>query len=171
MAKPISISLLLALSALALFVAGCGGSDDEATGSAGGETSIESGPPSKAEFTKEMEAVCTKSKATRYREAEAYRRKHEKELEAYEPIPREERIIRAIVLPSVLKEAKDLAALEPPAGEEKKIEVMIAEIEAGVKKAKKNPYSISLEVPSEYPFRKLGLKMRAYGNIACRNIA
>lgn len=174
MLKPTSIFPALLLAAFALFVAGCGGGDEGTTGSVGNDTSLaksQEGAPSKAEFIKQAEAVCDKSNATRFNEAAKYRNRHKKELDALSPIASEEKIIRAIVLPSVQKEAEDLGALVPPKGDEKTIETIVAEVEKGVKKAKKNPYSISLEVPSEYPFRKVGIRIRSYGINACRNIA
>jgi hypothetical protein len=173
MPKPISIFPALAFIVLALFIAGCGGGDDEATGSASdGTTSAESsGPPSKAEFTKQAEDLCYQAKRDRYFEARKYRRVHKEELEELSPIPSEEKIILAVELPSILKEAKELEALGAPKGDERKIEAIVTEIETGVEKAKKNPYSISLEVPSEYPFRKLNGLIRAYPLAACRNIA
>ena len=170
MSKQISIFPVLVLLVLALLVTGCGGGDDEATGSGNGD-SASAGPPTKAEFTKQAEEICDNSKDTRFREAEKYRRVHAKELNSMEPIPREEKIIRAVVLPSVQEETKELAALEPPKGDEKKIEAIIIQLEVGLKKAQKNPYGISLEVPSEYPFRKAGLLIRAYGLVDCRNPA
>src|SRR5262245_24661498 len=105
MSRQISTISALALVALALFVVGCGGSDDDdGSSSSGGDTSLaksEESPPTKAEFIKEAEAICDKSNDTRFNEAVKYRKEFEKELEAMEPIPREEKIISAVVLPSV----------------------------------------------------------------------
>jgi hypothetical protein len=159
MLKSITIFVALALAAAAL-VAGCGGSD-EATASK---------PPTKAEFMKKAESVCAKAKATRFNEGAAYRKDHEKELNALEPIPAEEKIIRAIVLPSVTKQAEELKAIGAPKRQEKKIAAIVAAIEAGVKGAEKNPYAIELEVPAENPFKKADALIRTYGFQVCRNV-
>jgi hypothetical protein len=173
MFKSISIFPALVLAALALFVVGCGGSDDT-TSSKGDDSTLaksENDPLSKAEFTKQAEDVCYQSKRSRYFEARKYQRRHREELKALSPIAAYEKEIVAVVLPSIMKEAQELTALGAPKGDEKKIEAIVTGIEAGVKKAEKNPYSVSLEVPSEYPFRKVGYLIRAYGLVDCRNVA
>jgi hypothetical protein len=171
MTKSISFFLALALAAAA-FVAGCGSSDDTTTSTSTSSTASASvdAPRNKAEYIKQADAICEKSKETRYEEARAYRSEHLKELNAMEPIPAEEKILRAIVLPAILKEAKELRAIEVPRGEEKKIEEILSEMEAGANAAKKNPYAIELEVPTENPLRKVDLLIRAYGFDGCRNV-
>ena len=174
MSKPLSIFPALALAALVLFVAGCGGGDDEATGSGNGNDSTlaeSDAPSSKAEFTKTAEDICYQSKRDRYYAARKYRQQHKKELEAMAPRPEYEKLIVAVILPGVMEEARELAALDPPKGDEKKIEAIIKGIEDGVKEARKDPYSVSLEEPLEYPFRKVGFLIRNYGLVDCRNVA
>jgi hypothetical protein len=174
MIKSISIFSALALAAFALFVAGCGSDDDEATGSANSDTALaksESGPPSKAEFTTKAEAVCKKSRDRRFREAVAYTRAHRKELNALAPIPAEERLITVVELPAILREAEELDALEAPKGDERMIEAIVTGIEAGVKEAKEDPYvNTSLEDPSKYAFADVGELIRSYGLVDCRNV-
>jgi len=168
-----SISTLLALAfAVAALAAGCGSSDDTTTSTASSSTASASVDPprTKAEYIEQADAICGKSKEDRYEEARAYRSEHLKELNAMEPIPAEEKILRAVVLPAILKEAKELRALEVPPGEEKKIETILSAMEAGANAAKKNPYAIELEVPTENPLRKVDLLIRAYGFNTCRNV-
>lgn len=175
MPKSTSTFPVLFLVALALVITGCGGGSDDETSSAGGDTSLAKSnnevAPDKAEFVKQAEAICNKSNTERFNEAVKYRKKYAKELDTMSPIPREEKIISAVVLPSVQKEAEELGELVPPKGDEKKIAEIVSLVEKGVKEAEKDPYSISFEVPSEYPFREAGLKIRAYGINDCRNIA
>jgi hypothetical protein len=166
--------LALAFAALALAVIGCGKDEGAATGSAINKPApgkIEEGPPSKAEFTKQAEAVCRKARDRQRREAVAYSREHRKELAKLKPIPAEEKIILATVLPAIQREAEELRALDIPKGDEKKIEAITTGIERGVKRARKDPYdSISFEDPSKYAFRRVGLQIRAYGLNDCRNV-
>jgi hypothetical protein len=169
MSKSLTIFLVL-LTALALLIAGCGGSDDETSGG-NGSTVAADAPPTKAEFSKAAEEVCDKARDRRYNKAVKYREDHAKELKAMEPIAAEEKIVVDVVLPAILEEAEELDALPVPKGDEKKIEAIIAGMEKGVKVAEKKPSRAWLEVPSEYAFRNVGLKIRAYGLVDCRNVA
>lgn len=168
MSKPISIFPILALAALALLIVGCGGGD-EATGSANGGASSVSGPPTKAEFIKQAEAICEKARKDRYAEVENYWRAHRSELEPLDPTAREEEVDRAITIPGVLKEAREVGALPMPTGDAKTIAAFVAGIEVGVKKARAHPYSISHEIGSVYPFTKANDLIRSYGITDCEN--
>ncbi len=70
-----------------------------------------------------------------------------------------------------MKIAKELKELEPPKGEEKKVGALIVELESGVKKARKNPYGIELEVGYENPLDEYIEVARDYGFNDCRNPA
>jgi hypothetical protein len=174
MTKSTYILLALAMAIGALLV-GCGGSSDsDSTTAAKGDSSTlakSAAPRTKAEYIKQADLVCAKSKTTRFNEAAAYRNDHAKELAAMKPIPREEKIILAVVLPSIEEEIEALKAIEAPKKEQKNIAALIALMETGVKGAKTHPYDIELEVPLKNPFRKADIELREYGFKECRNIA
>lgn len=173
MSKSIRIFLALAIVASAILI-GCGGSDDggDATASKGDSSTLakSAAPQTKAEYIKQADLVCAKSKKSRYYEAVAYRRDHQKELAALEPIPAEENVILAVALPSIEEEIVALKAIAVPKKEQKSINAIIAAMESGVKGAKKNPYATELEVPSENPFKKADRLIRDYGFKDCRNV-
>jgi hypothetical protein len=79
-------------------------------------------------------------------------------------------VILAVELPSIVRQTREIEALGFPKGEEKKLRAIIDAIEAGLRQARKNPYSIELENPGEDPFLKADLMIREYGFIGCRNV-
>lgn len=165
---------ILAILALAAVVAlgGCGGSD---SGSSSQSDDValagSTGPPTKAEFIKRAEEICRKADRREYFQASAYREKHEKELNKLSPVAAEEKLIRHIVLPSVTRQAEEIEALGAPKGDERKVAAIIAAIEAGVRKAEKDPYSIEFEGPGEYPFTEVAYLTGKYGLGECANPA
>lgn len=170
MSRPILTSTALVL-VVGVVVGGCGGSDERTSATAGSDSSLAEnrGPLTKEEFILAGDAICRRADRVQYREAQKYRIDHAKELDKLEPIPAEEKLIRVIVLPGLLKIAKELRALEAPKGEEEKVNAVITELEAGVTKARKNPYGIELEVGYENPLDKYIEVARDYGFNDCRN--
>jgi hypothetical protein len=179
MIQRIPISLLAILSMAALAV-GCGGSEGDsgktaATASNASDTTTEAASSgkslTKAEFVKAAEEVCRKAGPREYAEANAYANKHQKELNQLAPIPREEKMIRAIVLPSILRQLEELRAIGLPKGDEKQIKAIFSAIETGVEEARKNPYGIELEFRTKNPLAKADDLIHTYGLIECRNIS
>lgn len=101
--------------------------------------------------------------------AAGYRETHAKELSKLDPVPREERMIRIFILPSVERQIEEIGALEPPTGDEQRIETILDEMNAGLKQSEEKPYRASFEVPSEYSFNRLSELARAYGFEECSN--
>ena|ERR1051325_1385826 len=158
---------LLALpAAVALFLAGCGGGQSSSSA-----TAAQTGPLTKAEFIKKADEVCRKADVTQTNEGRRYRRVHAKELAKLAPIPREEKLIVAIILPSIRQQMRAMGALDAPKGEKEKIQSFVAGIEAGLKKAKKHPYSVEPEVPSQNPFLSVNEAMIRYGFAYCSDMA
>jgi hypothetical protein len=165
MVKRTFFSLSLALTVVSL-LPGCGGGKDASVSKA-----AETGPLTKAEFIKEGDEICRKADVTQTREARAYRKEHEKELAKLAPIPAEEKLIVAITLPSIRQQMKELEALGAPKGEEKKLESFVAGIEAGLRRAAKNPYHVEWEYPSQNPFLAVDEALTSYGFAYCSNPA
>jgi hypothetical protein len=170
MSKAIAVSVVAPL-ALLLLIAGCGGGSDATTASNASQTtaSSESGEPlTRAEFIKQGDAICQKADDATYLEARRYSEAHAKELSKFEPIPREEKLIRLFVLPNVVKEARGLEALPAPKKDSEQIESFIEGIEVALKKAKKNPYAVEGEVGyGENPFHDIDIRFREYGFQVC----
>jgi hypothetical protein len=154
MPKRIPILLALSVALSGLFV-GCGG---------GGNTTL-----SKSEFIKKADEICKREEKTRSGEAAAYLKVRFK---GRAPLSREEtieKLVGAVLLPSVLKEAERIEALGAPSGDEEKVKDFIRGIEEAVKKAEKNPGSVA--VFSEDPFRAVDNLAREYGFHSCSNVA
>lgn len=162
---PIVVALVLVV---ALLGTGCGDSDESEGTSASSATSQSL---SKEEFIRQAETICRETDDRKGREALRYTVDHKKELAALSPVAAEEQILRAVVLPAIVEQARKIEALGAPEGEEAKVKELLAAVDLGMTKARKNPYAIELEVPSEYPFIKYANLARAYGFSECRNLA
>jgi hypothetical protein len=165
MTRQIFFSLSLALTFTAL-LPGCGGGQDASISKA-----TETGPLTKAEFIKRGDEICRKADTTQFNEASRYREKHGKELGKLPPIPAEEKVIVAIILPSIRRQMKELEALGTPKGEEKMVKSFFAGIEAGLKRAAKHPYHVEWEYPSQNPFLAVDEALANYGFAYCSNQA
>jgi hypothetical protein len=165
--------LKLTLLSLVLFgalfiIAGCGGDSDSSSQESSAAAAVTK-PLTKAAFIKRGDEICAKADEDVYNRASAYRETHEKQLGKLSPIASEEKMIRIFVLPSIAKQIEGLEALGPPKKDEKEIEKIINSMKAGLKKGEKKPYSVSYEVPSEYPFNELSELASAYGFSECTN--
>jgi len=166
------IAILLTLAAVALLAVGCGGSADTSPSLSTANSELPTdGPLTKAEFIKQGDALCERAQAKQYNDARRYRTVQAKELGSLSLREVEERLIRLIVLPSVRDQAKGLDSLPAPAGQEKKIKTIVAEIEAAVKKAEKVPLSAESEVGyGENPFHGVDIELRDYGFSFCNGL-
>lgn len=169
-------SVLIAALAASVLIAGCGGGGNSSASSSGANTSASStateGSLTRSEFIKRGDAICEKAHKRIFNRARAYRVAHANELNRLKPIPREERVIRVLVLPTVIKEAEGLESLGAPKGDEEQIKSLVAGIEAAVGKAKTNPYSISGEAGyGKNPFHDIDNRLREYGFEVCRIIS
>jgi hypothetical protein len=152
-----------------LLVSGCGGSDESARTT---NVSVPNRPLTKEEFVKRADEICQTADEDVYDEAVIYRERHEKkERDELGPIPFEEKIIRAIVFPSIRKQIRELEALGIPEGEEKTVKALLAAAALGMKKAEMDPYEIEGENPSKYPFDRYSELSREYGLGECVNLA
>lgn len=143
-----------------LLLAGCGGDDSssrEATAPA----------PTKRQFLREAHAVCYRFSKKQVRRVEAFTKDHG--LDPAEPDRRErERLIGAIVIPAAEEKLADLRELQPPQGEEKKVETLLRAIEKGIRDAKAHPRWLAAPTPAhEQPF-ETGMEMwLEYGDWLC----
>jgi hypothetical protein len=154
MLRPIMKLAVIALSVLALFVAGCGGSgSDEET-------------LTKAEFIKQADALCKKVDEREFGEYGAWSKANEKQLNGLSPNEVGAKAIAAIVVPSVRKEMEEIKALGIPEGDEETLEKYFEAGEKGVKGTEKNPISANAARP-ENPFWESFKLGSAYGFKEC----
>lgn len=130
---------------VALIVAGCGGG--------GGET------VTKSDFVRQGNAVCGKWQQAR---GEAFREVNSKFKPPVTQAKREKAIL--FVLEPYEDAIEGLKELEPPAGEEEKVEAIIDSMEEGYNQAKANPGTL---VSSSAPFSKANKLTEEYGLKEC----
>jgi hypothetical protein len=152
MLKRILIFLAPAILIASLLV-GCGGGDATL---------------SRAEFIKKADAICKKTDKAQVGEAVGYQKAHTKELATVSREAGLKKLILAILLPSVSKEAKEIEALGAPSGGEKTVQEFISAMEQGVKQAEKEPTSV--EDLAKGPFSKADTLAREYGLQECAEV-
>ncbi len=104
---------------------------------------------------------------TQVGEAFAYARAHKKTLQDLSSDAAREQVYLAVLLPSVLEEAKDIEALGAPDGEAEEVNAIITEIERAVKEGEKDPGEI--DSPSG-PFAPVNKLTKEYGFKTCSEI-
>jgi hypothetical protein len=168
MFKPISTLSILALVALALFVAGCGGSDN-GNATASGDGSTTGNAPSKAEFIKQAEDICGKADTREANGVQIYIVKNRQSLKGLSVFEVDKKIILQIVLPSIREEVKELKALGLPEEDKKELEKYFDEVARGLEKGEKAPLTVENEIAQNAFFGafKTG---KAYGFYECARI-
>ncbi|HEV7482883.1 MAG TPA: hypothetical protein VGO13_07275 [Solirubrobacterales bacterium] len=152
MIKLTSIFFVLALSA-GILISGCGGGDSTL---------------SKSEYIQQADAICKKSNEAENREGHEYARKHARSLEKMQFEVARAKVRINVALPAVLKETKELKALEAPKGDEKEIEAFLAGIEEAVEKAENDLKSV--EDDARNPFNPVTKMAQKYGFKDCQEV-
>jgi hypothetical protein len=135
-----------------MIVGGCGGSDASS--------------PSRAEFVKQANTACEKLRHGSLHRITVYLRKHGSE---GKPAPVVYAgMVKAVVLPTIRAETKAIDALEPPSGDEKRIEAFLVDQRAALAEVASVKRVASLEEVEDH-FNKASDQMRIYGLIACAN--
>jgi hypothetical protein len=163
---------LVALLALAALV-GCGGggssssssSDSSTSSSTEGESTSSSGgaAPTKAAFIKEADKICGAGDGVMAEEITDYAKQNDIPIEKEEPSEDQEiEIFQAVVLPNIAKQAEELAALTPPAGDEDTVEDITDTLSSEVADAEEED-----GVPDESTLEEASKKAKAYGLKTC----
>ena len=142
-----AIGAIVGLAVMAvLFVAGCGGGSDETV--------------TKTDFVRQGNTVCGKWQQARGR---IFREQGQK---FKPPITqaKQEKVILTVLQPYETA-LQGLKELDPPKGEEEKVEAIIEAIEDGVNQAKANPGTL---ISSDAPFSKSNKLAEAYGLKECK---
>lgn len=151
------ILLILAVTAAAAFVAGCG--DDEAGGDDAGVTTSEL---SKAEYIKQAEEICTEADKRASKEAEDF-------FKGIEPNAKKfSEAVETIVLPSTEAQIDQISELGAPEGDEEQVEAMLAATRVGLDELEEVGKKAFLGLPPELKqhnklAKKYGFKSCAFG--------
>lgn len=173
--------MLVALLALAAIVAGCGGggsssssSSDSSTAAGGESESSDSGSsssgdsggkaPTKAVFIREADKVCGEADAELTEEITEYAKENGISVSGEEEPSEEQQleILHAVVFPNLARQAEEIAALTPPAGEEETVEDITDTLSEEVKEAEEAD-----GVPDESTLEGASKKAKAYGLTTC----
>lgn len=138
-----SVSVLLGLLISLAWLTGCGG---------GGQ-----GPPSKAEFVVQANAVCRHAIAEQRALAPP-------ELKTLPPANRSS-YVEPILVKSIEAELRGLKTLEPPPADRKEIKLILGGIEKGIEDAKLDP--LDPLVKATDPFARPNRLARQFGLRAC----
>jgi hypothetical protein len=137
MANPTFKAAALVAFAIAA-AAGCGGGDDVATGKGAAGDAAASQPASgltKAEFIERGDAICKKADVEQVKVFDAFI----KENPGIQRTEAGQNEMVLIALPQIRAEAKELAALEAPSGDEDEIAALVAGIEKAVEQGEGKP--------------------------------
>lgn len=149
------ISLLVALAAIALVVAGCGGGSDSTEGT----SSL-----SKAKFLKKGNAICVGHEKEIQAGFEKFAKEHNLSKKK-EPSEGELKELSEVLLPIVQSQIDEIRALGSPSGDEKEVEAILSAAEKGVEEVEKKPSVIA--EGGGGPFAKANKLSREYGLTKC----
>jgi hypothetical protein len=120
------LALIAAVILAALFVAGCGGSGDSSSGD-----SI-----SKEEFIAKADAICKAGNEQMEKELFTFLRKNRTGGSLRKPsVEQNEKFIVDVLIPNLRREIKEIKALGVPAGDEERVDAIIAALEEGLETA------------------------------------
>ncbi len=148
--------VLVAVAALALVAAGCGGGDG---------TEVTTSDLSKAQFVKQADAVCKKGEEQIQEDFVAYAKKHKDLTKPTDSDYAE--LIDAVFVPNVNREVEELRDLGAPAGDEEQVEAMLVAREENVAAAEAEPKKLVSE--SSKVFAEASKLAKEYGLKTCGN--
>jgi hypothetical protein len=131
-------------------------SEDESESSSSGSA------PTKAAFIKEADKICSTADVKLSEEVVNYAKEEGISIEEEPSKDDQTKIYENIVLPNVHKQAEDLEALTPPAGDEEEVEDITSTLTSEVEDAESDPGSIS-----EDTLEEASKKAKAYGLQTC----
>jgi hypothetical protein len=129
-----------------------------ATGCGGGTTSL-----TKAEFTKQADAICLEAEETKDAAILAYEKKHSKLDKSVE-----EELVTDVALPPIQAMTDELGGLGAPSDEESKTDAIVESFEGAIEKIEEDPSSV-LTAPTS-PFAEADKLAGQYGMKSCAEI-
>jgi hypothetical protein len=155
--------LTAALSAL-LLAGGCGDSDDSATGSAGEEITVETSSLSKAEFIKQADAICQKTKSDFENAVVAsLTRQRTNPVKPTEASP-EEKLVETTLVNTYQKQIDEISELGAPSGDEEDIAAFLNTLQQVIDSAGEDPIAF---IENDVSFGKAPKLAIAYGLTGC----
>lgn len=173
----LSIRGLLAVAAVLsalLFAAGCGGSDESATGSSGGssggstEVSVETGSLSKAAFIKQANTICANTWKQFEKELfDAYGEEQDNPPKPTEPS--HQNVFFETGFPETYEQLIDeISKIGAPAGDEEEITAFLEALQKLLDESREDPETFNESfVQSELSFGKANQLANAYGLKGC----
>jgi hypothetical protein len=154
--KPFLV-LLAAAVAIAMIVAGCGGSNDS---SSEGSSSL-----TKAEFVKQGNAICAKGSEEIETGFKAFEKENNSSENKQPSKAMQMEAAETILIPSVRKQVEGIRDLAAPSGEEQKVDKILSAAEEGIEKSEEDP--TILITGSANPFGKSNKLASEYGLVKC----
>jgi hypothetical protein len=148
---------LLAVLALAVFAAGCGGNDD-------GDDSTSTASITKSEFLAQGNSICKKGNQEIDSDFESFAKKHDlKENDGLTDAEATE-ASEEILIPNVQKQVDQIHALGAPEGQEAQVDAILSAAQKGIDELKKDPTAIQ---GNNDPFAEANKLAKDYGLTAC----
>jgi hypothetical protein len=144
--------------ASAMLAAGCGGS--------GSATTVTSSSLSHAEFAKKANAICVRERGDMLQRLESYVKQHASKEESNPELFAD--AARAVLLPTIETDLVKIRKLGAPAGDEARVEAILAAQQQAVDAASKRK-SLSSRFPLEAYFKHAAGLARSYGLRSCVN--
>jgi len=147
-------------------VAVCAAAAVAAVGCGSDRSSSSEDAPTKVVFVKEADKLCQKADARQLAGLKLYSEKHQPKgsTQAWE-----EQLAVAVGLPPLEIEARELAGLTPPSGDEDEIDAIVTAIEEAVEDTKDEPAG-ALKQPGKNSFAAAEKMARDYGLKVCGEI-
>jgi hypothetical protein len=149
------LGVLVGVVVIAAVATGCGGGDDDDS-------------LTKAEFTKQGNAICLQSENEKNEDLQDALSNPEKYDVEQRNAKGELELLEKVALPPIVKMTEELAALGAPSGEEEKVEAVIAAFEEEIEKIEANPQSVVSGTGGE--FTEANKLAREIGLRACNSI-
>lgn len=129
-----SIALIVAAVAAALLIAGCGG----------GSGSDSTSSISKEEFIAKADAICKKGNERMEDDLYRFLRKSRVNGTLRKPsVEDNEKFIITVLTPNLRREIKEVKALGAPAGDEDRVDAIVAALEEGLETAEDKPETVA----------------------------
>jgi hypothetical protein len=161
------LAIVGVLSAL-LLAAGCGSDEGDATGSSGGgEVTVETGSLSKAEFVKQVSAICTKSREQLQRQVAAFLEERNNNPAKPSEGSAEVEFLEETYLPGYEQQIDEVSAIGAPAGDEEQVAAFLQAMQDWIDRAAAEPEAFTA---GELSLDRAAKLAKAYGFKNCAEL-
>lgn len=148
------VAIVFGVLTLGLIASGCGGGDSDSI--------------TRAEYTKQGNAICAKGIRTKDKRLVAVFEEHSKEAELFNKQGLQEQLLANVALPPMRAMQQELAELDMPSGDEKEVEAFVAALDTALSKAEADP-NLALKHAVDL-FEETHKLAASYGLKACARI-